>query len=217
MPERGDEEPIGIAGIDVDHGDHLAVGQSQVRPGLPGIGGLVHAIARRQVGPDDGRAGAHVDGRGVGRRDRDGADGARGLAVEDRRPVRSVVGGSPDASVVEADVEHVRLAGHSGQRPGAARARGPDLAPVHRRRRINGGLAREERRRPGNAQDEASNDETQAGQAHGGFLSSTSMIGRGDTRILHRAWGRDATVLLYPHPLMRPAHARSALNGVRAC
>ena len=100
-------------------------------PGLARVGGLVHAVAHGEIGPDDARAGADVNDVGIGRRHGDGADRAGGLVVEQRRPGGAVVGGAPDAAVIEADVEDVGLAGHAGEgarAPGAGRA---DRAPVH--------------------------------------------------------------------------------------
>ena len=98
---------------------------------LPRVGRFVHAVADCEVGADDSRAGADVDDVGIGRRDGDGADRAGGLVIEQRRPGGTVVGGAPDAAVVEADVEDVGLAGHAGKRAGASGARRPDGAPVH--------------------------------------------------------------------------------------
>ena len=54
-----------------------------------------------------------------------------GWLVEERRPGRAVVGGAPDAAVIEADVEDVGLAGHAGERPRAAGPGRSDGAPVH--------------------------------------------------------------------------------------
>ena len=105
--------------------------EAEVRPGLAGVGGLVHAVAHGEVGPDDSRAGADVDDVGVRRRHRDGANRAGGLVVEERRPGGAVVGGAPDAAVVEADVEHVGLARRTGERPRASGPRGSDRAPMH--------------------------------------------------------------------------------------
>ena len=61
MSERGDEQAVGIAGIDGDGRDHLAILQSEVLPRPPFVGGLVHAVADRQIGADDAGAGADVD------------------------------------------------------------------------------------------------------------------------------------------------------------
>ena len=61
----------------------------------------------------------------------DRADRPRGLVVEQRRPGGTEIGGAPDAAVVEADVEDVGLAGHSGESPGASSAGRAYGAPVH--------------------------------------------------------------------------------------
>src|SRR6185503_16475078 len=53
------------------------------------------------------------------------------LVVEDRIPRPAVVGGFPDAAVDETRVEDVRLAGHAGDRFGAAAAQRADAAPAH--------------------------------------------------------------------------------------
>ena len=131
MTEDRDEEPVGVAGIDGDGRDHLAVAQPEMLPRASGVGGLVDPVADRQIGTDDARAGADVDDVGVRRRDGDRADRAGRLVVEQRHPVGAVVGRSPDAAVVEAGVEHVRLAGDAGQRAGASGASRADVAPAH--------------------------------------------------------------------------------------
>src|SRR6185436_6791638 len=95
------------------------------------IGGFVDAVAHGEVGADDPGSRANVDDIRVGRSDGDRPDGPGRLIVEDRLPGRTVVGRSPDAAVVEADVEHVRLAGHAGQGARAAASCRTDLAPVH--------------------------------------------------------------------------------------
>ncbi len=131
MAERRDEQPVRIPGIDLDVGDHLRIAQAEVRPGLARVGGLVHAVADGEIGPDDARAAADVDDVGVRRRHRDGADRAGGLVIEQRRPRRAEVRGAPHAAVIEADVEDVGLAGDAGERARASRARRTDRAPVH--------------------------------------------------------------------------------------
>ena len=131
MAEHRHEQPIRVGGIDHHVGDHLAVAQPEMRPRRAGVGGLVHAVAGGQVGADDAAAAPDIDDVRVGRRHGDRADRAGGLVVEDRHPVGAVVGGAPHAAVVEADVEHVGLAGHAvegARAPGAGRT---DRAPVH--------------------------------------------------------------------------------------
>ena len=67
MSERRDEQPVRIPRIHLDIGDHLRIAQSEVRPGLAGVGGFVHAVADRQIGADDSRAGADVNDVGIRR------------------------------------------------------------------------------------------------------------------------------------------------------
>ncbi len=188
MPQHRDEQPVGILRIDGDIGDHLAVAQSEVRPGLAGVGRLVHPVARRQVGPDDARPAADVDDVRVRRGDGDRADRARRLLVEERHPRGAVIGGAPDAAIVEADVEDVRLAGDTGQRASAPGPRRADLAPVHvavdvrRLRRLRG----YERRHHERCGREQRNGEGHAerGHAHRDRLLKRTRFGdRGNARI----------------------------------
>jgi hypothetical protein len=50
VTEDGDEEPIRVARIDRDGGDHLAVAQPEMLPRAPGVGGLVHPVADGEIG-----------------------------------------------------------------------------------------------------------------------------------------------------------------------
>ena len=131
MPECGDEQPVRVARIHVDHRNHPAVEQPEVRPGLAGVGRLVDAVAGGEVGTNDPGARAHVDHAGVGRGNSDCANGARALLVEQRQPVGTVVRGAPDAAVVESDVGHVGLRRHAGDRAAATGAAGANLPPLH--------------------------------------------------------------------------------------
>ena len=131
MPEHGDEQPVGVGRVDVDLRDHLRVVKAKVRPRLARVSRLVHAVARRQVGANDSGARADVDDVRVGRRHGNRANRAAAGRVEDRLPVRAVVGRAPHAAVVEADVRHVRLTRHAGHGARTARTCGSDLAPVH--------------------------------------------------------------------------------------
>ena len=94
---------------------------------------LVDAVSDRQVGPDDACARPDIDDVGVGRSDGNRSDRSRRLIVEQRLPGRSEVRGTPHASIVEADVERVRLARHARERSGATGARRADRSPVHGR------------------------------------------------------------------------------------
>src|SRR5207237_419135 len=113
MAEGGDEEPIRILRVDGDHRDHLRVVQAEVRPRLAGVGRFIHAVTDGEVGTNYACAAADVDDVRVGGGDGDGADRAGALVIEERVPGRAVVGGAPDAAVIEADVRDVRLAGDS--------------------------------------------------------------------------------------------------------
>src|SRR5207249_11460578 len=62
-----------------------------VLPGLPGVLGLVDAIAGGDVAADVGLAGTDVDHVGIGRRHDKGANGLHRLIVEDRPPVDPAV------------------------------------------------------------------------------------------------------------------------------
>ena len=102
---------------------------------LPRVGGFVDAVADGEIGPLQAFAAADVDDVGIGRRDGERADGAGRLIVEDRLPGAAVVGGLPDAAVVDADVEDVGLAGHAGRPDGAAAAERADHPPAAGRRK----------------------------------------------------------------------------------
>src|SRR5207237_7211145 len=130
VAERRDEEAIGIARVDVNHRDHLRVAQPEMSPCPPRVGRLVDTVADGEIGPNDAGAGPDVDDVAIGGRDGNGANRSGRLIVEDRLPRRTVVGGAPYAAVVEPDIEHVRLAGHAGERARAARAGAGDRPPL---------------------------------------------------------------------------------------
>jgi len=131
MSQDGDEQPVGVARIDGDARDHLAVAQPEMLPRAAGVGGLVHPVADGEVGPDDAGARSDVDDVGVRRGDGDGADRAGRLVVEQGHPIGAVVGGSPDAAVVETGIEGVGLGGDAGQRTGTSGTSRTDVAPAH--------------------------------------------------------------------------------------
>src|SRR5439155_25758411 len=130
VAQHGDEDAVGVLGIDEDRRDLLAVAQAQVFPRLAAVGRFVDAIADGQVGALEALAAADVEDVGVGRRYGQGADGAGGLVVEDGVPGAAGVGGLPDTAVVDADVEDVGLAGDADGADGAPAAEGADHAPA---------------------------------------------------------------------------------------
>ena len=130
MPEHRDENAIRVARIDDDRGNLLPVAQSEMAPRLPGVARLVDAVADREVRPLQPLAASDVDRVGVRGRQRDRADRACRLVVEDGPPCASVVVGLPDAAVVHTDIEDVRLAGdacRADRPPSAVRT---DHAPL---------------------------------------------------------------------------------------
>ena len=78
-PVRRRTAGSGSLRVDVDHRDHLAVAQAEMRPRLSRIRRFVDAVAHGEIGPDDPRAAAHVDDVRIGRRDGNRADRASGL------------------------------------------------------------------------------------------------------------------------------------------
>src|SRR5205823_2900872 len=61
VPEDGDENAIGIARVNGDGTDLLAVAQAEMLPGLAGVGGFVDAIAGREVGAAQSFAAADIN------------------------------------------------------------------------------------------------------------------------------------------------------------
>ena len=131
MAERSDEQAVGVARIDVDARDLLGVVETEPGPRPSRIGGLVDAITRREVGPVQTLAAAHVDDVRIGRRNRDGADGSCGLVIEDRHPRAPGVGRLPDAAIDRRHVEGVWLTPVPGDGHGPACAVRADVAPLH--------------------------------------------------------------------------------------
>src|ERR1022692_3540523 len=72
-----------------------------------------------------------IDDIGVRRCHLDGTDRAGWFAIEDRRPCPAEIGGLPHATIHCADVEDIRLAGHTRDCAGTASAKWPDVSPVH--------------------------------------------------------------------------------------
>ena len=131
MPEHRGKQSIRIARVHRQFGNLLAVVQPQMLPGATGVGRTVNAIADGQVGAVESFATAHVNNIGVGRRDRDGADGLSGLLIENRFPALPGVVGFPDTAVDSADVEHIRLTRNTRERSRSAAAKWSDHSPGH--------------------------------------------------------------------------------------
>src|SRR5207249_863727 len=86
MAKHGDEDTLGVTGIDDDSRNLLAIAQAHVFPDLAAIGGFVDAVANRQVRPLQALAAAYVDDVGIRGSDCHGPDRAGGLIIEDRVP-----------------------------------------------------------------------------------------------------------------------------------
>ena len=134
VTEDGDEEAVGVGRINRNGRDHLTVFQSELLPRASGVGGLVDAVADRQVGTNNAGACPHIDDVGIRRRNRDRADRSCGLIVEQRHPVGAVISRPPDPAIVEAGVERVGLTRDASRRTRASSAGGTDIAPAHSRK-----------------------------------------------------------------------------------
>ena len=130
MPEHRDQDPIGVARIDEDGGNLLAVPQTEVLPGLTAVRGLVDAVAGRKIGTLQPLAAADIEDIRVRGGDRDGSDGAGRLVVEDGVPGPAVIVRLPDTAVIDADVKDVRLSRQAGRPNCSAAAERPDHAPA---------------------------------------------------------------------------------------
>jgi hypothetical protein len=95
-----------------------------VCPRLSRVCRLVHAIASGEIGADDSCATSHIYDVRIRRSYRDSTDRTRWLVVKYRVPRGSIVGRTPNATVVESSVKHVGLARYTVDRPSARAASG---------------------------------------------------------------------------------------------
>ena len=130
MAERGDVDDVRVARMDDDAADLLRVVEADVRPRLPAVGRLVHAVALGDVGAHVGLAAADVDHVRIRRRHGQRADRADRLPVEDRQPRAASVDRLPHPAVHAAEVEMLRFARHAAHGEHAAAAERSDQAPV---------------------------------------------------------------------------------------
>ena len=130
MTEHRDKQPVGIVRIDTDPGNLLPLAQAKVGPGLPCVRGLVHTIARGQIGPVQSFAAADVDHIWIGGRYRDGADGTGWLVIEDGIPRPAVVVALPNAAVHRTEIENIWLADNASCGSRSPSAKWPNHAPM---------------------------------------------------------------------------------------
>ncbi len=143
---RRDVDDVRVVGMH-PHGRDLARGgEPHVDPRLPLVGTLVDAVAvGRRLPADRMLAAPHVDHVGVGRGDRDGADGARlEEAVGDVAPRQPGVVGAPEPASGVADEVRQRLRRDPDDGVRASSARRPDVTPRDRLKdaRVEGGDGR---------------------------------------------------------------------------
>ncbi len=129
---RGDIDEVRVLRMNSHARDLVRVLQTDVLPGLPAVGGLVDAVAVRDVAADGRLPHPGVDHVGVGLGDADRAD-RPGLEVlvRHRRPVRPAVRGLPDAASGASEVVNQRLPAHARDRRDAPAAKRPDVAELH--------------------------------------------------------------------------------------
>src|SRR6266513_1438095 len=130
MAEDRDENPVLVARIDNDAADLLSVAEAEVTPCLAGIGGFVDAVAGRKVRPLNSFSAPDINHVRIRGRHREVADRASRLLVEDGCPDATIIGRLPDAAVVDADVEDIRLTSNARcpNRPPAPER--PDHSPL---------------------------------------------------------------------------------------
>src|SRR5262249_37130193 len=121
---------VGVLRIDGDLADVLSVIKADVRPGLAGVGGLVHAVAVADRIAQSGLAAADVDGVRRGRRNRQSADRSNRLSIEHRHPDPPGVRGLPAAAVAGAHVDLVGPPGHAADGVHAAAAKRSEHPPL---------------------------------------------------------------------------------------
>src|SRR2546423_56911 len=96
---------VGVARVDGDLRDLLAIAQAEMRPRFTCVSGFVNAITDREIGTVQSFTAADVNHIRVRRRYRDGADGARRLRIKNRLPGAAEIVSLPDTTVAHADIE----------------------------------------------------------------------------------------------------------------
>ena len=128
VSDRRHVDLLRVERVDDDARDVPGVGEAEMPPRLPAVGGLVHAVAERDRVADVRLAGPDVDHLGIGRVDRHVADRLHRLLVEQRCPTRASVGRLPHAARRGCDVDGARIAGDAFDVAHAPRhVGGPDI------------------------------------------------------------------------------------------
>ncbi len=146
MARNRNEQPVGIARINCHLRDLLAVAQAQVHPRRAAVGGLVDAVADREIRTMQPFAAADVNNVRIRRRNFDCTDRASRLLIKDRLPGPPKVIGLPDPAIHGAYIEHVRLTRHARNRTRAPAAKRANIAPLHLVEEFGVDLLRADRR-----------------------------------------------------------------------
>ena len=133
VAERRDIDEIGIARMDADFGDVPRLREAEMRPRLARVGGLVDAIAMRDIATNRDFAHTDIDDVRVALRHRDGTDrGALEVAVGDVLPEDAAIFGLPDTATRRAHIEDLIAHGIARHRDDAATPEGADQPPFER-------------------------------------------------------------------------------------
>ena len=184
MPERRREDHVRIARMNDDAADTTRLLQTTVLPGAPRVDRTVDAVTDRDVGADEGLAGARPDHVGVGRCDGERADRRGWRVVEDRFPGRAGVGALEDASRGPARVVDLGVTRHAGD-GGHPVAHRPYVAELQLAERVRGDLVLGRQYR-GHRAGERTQDQEQASERPNGAPASSHgesprLLGHGDS------------------------------------
>ncbi len=131
VTQRRDHRGLVTRRVDPQVADVFCVGQADVLPGQPAVGGAVNAIAVGDVPALLDLAGTHPDHLRVGRGNLQRADGGAALLFEQRFPGHAGIVGLPDAAVGRAEIEGGEFIRMTRDRGGPATPEGTDQAPAH--------------------------------------------------------------------------------------
>ena len=137
MAQHRRVQPVWISWVHGEIGNLLRVIERQVRPGDAAVRRTINAVADRQIRPMQAFAACHVDGSGIGRSNRDRANGLSGCRVEQGIPGPAVISGFPYAAIDRADQEGVGLARNAGHRSRAPAAERSNHPPMQRLRGVD--------------------------------------------------------------------------------
>ncbi len=132
----GHQNHVGIVRIHDDLRDMARILETDVHPGLATVHGFVDTVAVGDIAAQARLAGTHIDDVGIGRRDRNRADGLRGLIVKQGLPVLAAIDGFPDTAGDRTEIKDAGLPDHArdGLYPTAPER--PDQTPLQSGQRL---------------------------------------------------------------------------------